>query len=75
MVVTLWTSHTEHVDGRSCRLFAASSSAVEHLLDRRSGDLSVEQVQQVGIQGLTSSSGPRLERPARLVGHVPDLHQ
>jgi hypothetical protein len=46
---------------RPGRAFGALPGSPENLGDRRSRDLSIDQLKEVGVQRLAPSGGPRLE--------------
>ena len=62
----------DDADRRPGRTFGALPGSPEDLGDRRSRDLSIDQLKEVGVQRLAPSGGPRLELATRLVGYASD---
>ena len=64
----------DDADRRPGRTFGALPGSPEDLGDRRSRDLSIDQLKEVA-SAMAPSGGPRLELATRLVGYASDLQQ
>jgi hypothetical protein len=75
LILTRDPRGVDDADHRCGRMFGALPGSPEDLGGRRSRDLSIDQLKEVGVQRLAPSDGPRFELATRLVGYASDLQQ
>jgi hypothetical protein len=75
LVLTRDPGGLDDVDRRPGRTFGALPGSPKNLGDRRSRDLSIDQLKEVGVQRLAPSGGARLQLAAGLIWYASDLQQ